>query len=215
MENQFIIALSLVIAYLIGSIATAVWYGRWTRGIDIRDFGSGNAGATNTFRVLGRKAGFIVMFIDILKGCLATSISYFLLDYHIISQPIGLMQIALGVVATVGHIFPLYEKFKGGKGIATLLGMLFGIQWQAALVCLGIFLIILIVTKYVSLGSMLAALSYPLLMIYVTPFKENDQIIIGLGFMIFLMVVITHKKNVRRLLKGEENKTYLFPKKNS
>lgn len=215
MENNFVhILLGILSAYLIGSIPTAIWYGKLQHGIDIRNFGSGNAGATNTFRVLGKKAGFIVMGIDIFKGWAATSL-VFLLNRNgsVATDYIEVFQLLFGVAATVGHIFPVYEKFKGGKGIATLLGMLLSIQIEAALICMIVFFIVLILSKYVSLGSMISALAFPLMLLFIPRFRPDHPIIIVFGFCIFLIVVITHKKNIVRLINGEENKTFLVKKR--
>lgn len=217
MENNFLhIVLGLVAAYLIGSIPTAIWYGKLLHGIDIRHFGSGNAGATNTFRTLGKKAGFIVMAFDIFKGWAATSLVYVLHQRGSLS--LSLVEVFLllfGVAATIGHIFPVYERFKGGKGIATLLGMLLSIQIEAALICMMVFFIVLILSKYVSLGSMISALAFPLMLLFIPRFRPDHPIIIIFGFCIFLIVVITHKKNIVRLINGEENKTFLVKKKSA
>lgn len=213
--GELYIILGAFIAYLMGSFITAIWYGKQYHNIDIRTCGSGNAGATNTFRVLGKRAGTIVMLIDIFKGWLATSLAILLVRYDII-DPIQLdvYKLIYGLAAVTGHIFPIFERFKGGKGIATLLGMVFSIQFEAALVCLAVFLIVLITSKYVSLGSIISTLSFPLMIIFVPRFHTETPIVIVFGFAIFLMVVLTHKKNLKRLFHGEENKTYLIPRKN-
>lgn len=208
---------SLFMSYLIGSIPTSVWVGKSWHGIDIREHGSGNAGATNTFRVLGRKAGIFVMTVDIIKGTLATTLPVFfplLLEYSFTVNDIILLKIGCGVFAVLGHIFPIYAKFKGGKGVATLLGMVIAVNYEAAAICVGVFLIILIITKYVSLGSMLAALVYPIINFFpfMYPDKHFNLTLVIFGFAIFIMVVYTHKKNIKRLLEKNENKTYLFGK---
>lgn len=214
MEVLYII-LGAFVAYLMGSFITAIWYGKHYHNIDIRTCGSGNAGATNTFRVLGKRAGTIVMLIDIFKGWLATSLAVFLVRFDIIDPvQLDVYKLIYGLAAVTGHIFPIFERFKGGKGIATLLGMVFSIQFEAALVCLAVFLIVLISSKYVSLGSIISTLSFPLMLIFVPRFHTETPIIIVFGFAIFLMVVLTHKKNLKRLFHGEENKTYLIPRKN-
>ena len=203
----------VIIAYLLGSLPTAVWLGEAYFGVDIRQHGSGNAGATNTFRVLGKKAGTIVMLVDILKGWTATSLANILyLSDFINGEQLFYYQLMLGVVAVVGHVFPVYVKFKGGKGVATLLGMVLAIQTEVALVCALVFLIVLVISKYVSLGSMLASLAFPLLLM-LPIFKPNDPALIIFGFAIFAVVVLTHQKNIRRLLKGEESKANIQIKK--
>lgn len=195
-----------IAAYLIGSISTAVWLGKAYYGIDIRQHGSGNSGATNTFRVLGKKPGTVVMLIDIFKGWTATSLAGFLVIFNAIS-PDNLIyfQLAMGALAVVGHIFPVYEHFKGGKGVATLLGMMLAIQTEVALMCMVIFVIVLFTSRYVSLGSMIAALAFPILLLLPRFHPENPVLII-FGFILFAVVVLTHRKNINRLLAGEESK---------
>ncbi len=215
MTEILYIILGAIVAYLMGSFITAIWYGKQYHGIDIRTCGSGNAGATNTFRVLGKRAGTIVMLIDIFKGWLATSLAILLVRFDIIDPvQLDVYKLIYGLAAVTGHIFPIFERFKGGKGIATLLGMVFSIQFEAALVCLAVFLIVLIASKYVSLGSIISTLSFPLMIIFIPRFHTETPIVIVFGFAIFLMVVLTHKKNIKRLFHGEENKTYLIPRKN-
>jgi len=210
MTDIVYIILGAIGAYFVGSIPTAVWYGRMNHGIDIRDYGSGNSGATNTFRVLGKKAGTIVMLIDILKGWTATSFAFILLHFNFIEKDnLEVFQLIYGLSAVAGHIFPIYERFKGGKGIATLLGMVFSIQIEAAFVCMAVFFIVLLLSKYVSLGSMISTLSFPLMLLFIPRFRPDDPIVIVFGFMIFLIVVITHQKNIKRLINGEENKTLI------
>lgn len=214
MNDIVYIILGAFIAYLMGSFITAIWYGKQYHNVDIRTCGSGNAGATNTFRVLGKKAGSIVMLIDVFKGWVATSLAVFLVYFNIIEDSqLDIYKLIYGLCAVAGHVFPIFERFKGGKGIATLLGMLFSFQPIAAVVCVCVFLIVLIVTKYVSVGSMLSTLTFPLMIIFVPYFHTKTPVVIVFGFAIFLMVVITHKKNIKRLLKGEENKTYLVKKR--
>jgi glycerol-3-phosphate acyltransferase PlsY len=205
--DELIIILTGIVAYLIGSIPTSIWYGRVYFGIDIREHGSGNAGASNTFRVLGKKAGTVVMLIDVLKGLLAAGLA--LVVFHAGAISFGnviFYKLAFGILAVIGHIFPIYENFKGGKGVATLLGMTIAIDWRVTLICVGVFIITLLISKYISLGSMLATLTFPLLML--TPRFEHDESIVTIyGFVMFVVVVITHRKNIVRLIEGEENKT--------
>jgi acyl phosphate:glycerol-3-phosphate acyltransferase len=201
-----IIAALFIVAYLIGSISTAVWLGKAYYGIDIRQHGSGNSGATNTFRVLGKKPGTAVMLIDIFKGWAATSLAGLLVIFNIIeAQNLVYFQLGLGAIAVVGHIFPVYERFKGGKGVATLLGMMLAIQPEVALLCMIIFIIVLFMSKYVSLGSMIAALAFPILLL-LPRFHPDNPILIIFGFVLFAVVVLTHRKNINRLIAGEESK---------
>jgi glycerol-3-phosphate acyltransferase PlsY len=211
MESWFYITLSSIVAYLIGSFPTAVLYGKIYYGIDIRDHGSGNAGATNTFRVLGKKAGIIVMMIDIFKGWLATQSANFLIYYNLIEESdLVVYKLIFGMAAVFGHIFPIYAGFRGGKGIASLLGMILSIHIEAALICLMVFLVVLFLSKYVSLGSMVAALAFPIIL-FSPRFRpeEHGPLVIAFGFAIFSIVMITHQKNIRRLINGEENKAKL------
>lgn len=211
--NIIWIILSIIVAYLLGSIPSAVWYGLRFHGIDVRKHGSGNAGATNTFRVLGKRAGSIVMLVDILKGLTATMLAFFLIKTHAIDHgQLVEYKLLLGVIAVIGHVFPLYTNFKGGKGVATLLGMVVSIQPWVALSCIVVFLLTLTFSKYVSLSSLLATLAFPLLLM-VPPFKTDEPILIFFGFLMFVVLAITHKKNIVRILNGDENRTYLWAKK--
>lgn len=212
MDVLLIIA-GFVMAYLLGSLPTSVWLGEAYFGIDVRDYGSGNAGATNTFRVLGRKAGTIVMLVDILKGWTATSLALLLYLMNVIPFDDLLMyKLLFGILAVIGHIFPVYVKFKGGKGVATLMGMVLAIHTEAALLCLVIFFVVLLTSKYVSLGSMIAALAFPILLL-LPRFSPDDPMMIVFGFVMFALVVITHQKNIVRLLNGEESRTNILRKK--
>ena len=155
------------------------------------------------------------MLIDVFKGWLGTSCAVLLVYFNVIeTHQLDLYKLIYGLCAVTGHIFPIYERFKGGKGIATLLGMVFSIQFEAALLCVLVFLIVLLASKYVSLGSMVSTLSFPLMLIFIPRFHPESPVITAFGFGIFVMVVLTHKKNLKRLLHGEENKTYLIPRKN-
>lgn len=203
----------VVLAYLFGSIPTAVWFGQAFYGVDVREYGSGNAGATNTFRVLGKKAGAIVMFIDIFKGWTATNLPY-LLDVSIVGDPRSPhfvnFQLALGVIAVLGHLFPVFAGFRGGKGVATLFGMILAIHWPAALCCVTVFVVCLLVTKYVSLSSISAGFTFPISLAFI--FKTPVPSIMWYAVAICTLILITHQKNIERLLKGHESKIYLFKK---
>lgn len=208
MPEVLAIAILGLAAYLIGSLPSSVWVGRAYHGVDVRDHGSGNAGATNTFRVLGTEIGIVVLFLDIVKGITATSLIHFLGSVSLDSEQFVNLKLLFGLLAVVGHIFPVYENFKGGKGIATLFGMLIAIHWVIALACLALFLIVLFSTKYVSLSSILASVSFPILSIFV--FKRDEPLLIAFGIAAALLVVLTHQKNIVRLINGEESKAKLF-----
>lgn len=200
-----------IIAYVIGSIPSSIWIGKSYFGKDVRDFGSGNAGASNTFRVLGKQAGIIVLLLDILKGVTAASLILYMPSVsHGTDQYVNL-QLLFGILSVVGHIFPVFENFNGGKGIATLFGMLIGIHYILAVACVALFIIVLLLTRYVSLSSILATISFPILTIYI--FNRDEPLFIAFGIAAALMVVITHKKNIVRLLNGEETKANLFKSK--
>lgn len=202
--------LLLISAYLLGSIPTAVWIGKYFYKIDVREYGSGNAGATNTFRVLGKRAGIPVLLIDVLKGFAAVHLVCFSEYVAHTNQYINL-QLVLGIASLVGHIFPIFASFRGGKGIATLLGIILAVHPFAALISMGVFLLILLTTSYVSLGSMIAAIVFPLVVIVV--FKVRFPSLIIFSILIAIMVLITHQKNIERLIRREESKAKLIKKK--
>lgn len=195
-------------AYLLGSVPTAVWLGKAIYGIDVRDHGSGNAGATNTFRILGKKAAIPVMLIDIAKGYLASKLIVLIPEFSAGSSTYLYLQIGLGIIAVIGHIYPVFAGFRGGKGIATLFGMILAIHAPTALLCLLIFVVVLLVTHYVSLGSMLAALAYPFLVLFI--FTTVNHTLVFFGILVCFLVFYTHRKNISRLLAGTESKIYLF-----
>jgi glycerol-3-phosphate acyltransferase PlsY len=206
------LAILLILAYLMGSVPTAVWVSKWVFGIDIREHGSGNAGATNTFRILGTKAGCVVMLVDMMKGFLAVKLAFFS-PLTVNSEPFVNLQIFLGLFAVLGHIFPVWADFRGGKGIATLFGMILSIQYGVALSLVLVFLLMLMITRYVSLSSIVASIAFPVLLISI--FSAHAQ---ELSYRLFaiataFLVVFTHHKNISRLFAGNESKVPLFRKK--
>lgn len=211
---ELAIGIGLVLAYLLGSIPSAVWFGKALYGIDVREHGSGNPGATNTFRVLGKRAGTIVMLGDIIKGMAATSVAGILYSLGFVEeQNLVTYKLIFGVVAVIGHIFSIFLNFKGGKGVATLLGMMIAIHYEVALLCIVVFLVTLLVSKYVSLASIIGALSFPALLLLVPRFKTGEPLLIIFGFFLFIIIVWTHHKNIRRMVEGDENKTYIIKSK--
>lgn len=205
-----LLILTVLSAYLLGSIPSSVWYGIGYFGIDVRKHGSGNAGATNTFRVLGKRAGTVVMLIDVLKGWTATEIASLLFYVGTIGETELLMyKILFGIIAIVGHVFPVFVGFKGGKGIATLLGMVLAIHPELASVCITIFILTLLASQYVSLSSILATLSFPILS-WVGLFGHPEPLLIVFGFVMFVLVVFTHQKNIIRLMNGNENRVNIL-----
>ncbi len=194
----------IVFAYLIGSIPTALLISKKYFGIDIREYGSGNMGATNTFRVLGSRYGTIVMVIDILKGVIASSLYELLPFYggHELQRTNFI--IGLGMAAVIGHIFPIFANFKGGKGVATLFGMVLALQPVVALSCVGVFIFVLYLTRYVSLSSILASLMLPICVLWI--WDEGAVIYRIFALLVASMVVFTHQKNIGRLLRGVESR---------
>lgn len=203
------ITLFLFVAYLLGSIPTSIWIGKIFYNIDVREFGSGNAGATNTFRVLGKKAGIPVLIIDILKGTAAVSLS-FLSGFHTNTPFFTNFQIGLGLAALIGHIFPVFAGFRGGKGVATILGVVICITPVSCSVALLVFLAVLFTTRYVSLGSMLAGISYPLILNL--GMHNTDVTLIVFSILTAVLLIITHRKNIVRLLNKQESRVKLYNK---
>ena len=205
---------ALIAAYLFGSIPTAVWIGQAFYGIDVREYGSGNAGATNTFRVLGKKAGIAVMFLDIFKGYTATNLAY-LIGLSVTGSHSSVQfanyQLALGITAVMGHLFPIFAGFRGGKGIATLFGMILAVHFEAAMLCVLVFVMVLLISNYVSLSSILSGFTFPLSIIFV--FQSPIRSVVLYGMCICVLILVTHQKNIERLLKGKESKVNLFKKK--
>lgn len=205
-----LIFIGVILSYLLGSMPTALWVGKAFYGLDIREHGSGNSGATNTFRVLGKKAGTAVLLLDVIKGLTAAS----LVRYFEFIEPGTVrfvnLQLLFGLTSVVGHIFPVYCGFKGGKGIATLFGMVIAIHYLSALAVLFLFVVVLFSTRYVSLSSILAAVAFPLIAIVV--YKNEEPLFVAFGIAAAIMVVMTHQKNIVRLVAGNENKAKLLRK---
>ena len=196
--------LLILLAYLIGSIPTAVWVSKFFFGIDIRDYGSGNSGATNTYRVLGAKCGTIVMIVDMIKAIVAVKLAFFLpyafeSDIYLVN-----MQLGLGLAAVLGHIFPIWADFRGGKGVATLFGMVLGIQPNVALCCVGVFILVLYLTRWVSLSSILASIAFPVFILVI--FNEPEKLYRVFAITVAMLVLLTHQKNIGRLIKGSESR---------
>lgn len=205
----------IILSYLAGSIPTSIICSRLFRGIDIRDYGSGNAGATNAFRVLGWKIGLLVALVDVGKGVFATLvISKLRLAGHpieFLSQDI--VQIIAGMSAIFGHIWTIFAGFKGGKGVGTAAGMLFSLYPVAGVICLAVFVVVLFSFGYVSLASMSAAVSFPIVVILLKNQRGYSDELIYFAVFIALLIVFTHRSNIRRLLKGEENRVPFRRKK--
>ncbi len=210
--------LILVLSYLIGSIPTSIIMGKLMKGIDVRQFGSGNAGGTNAFRVLGWKAGLFVSLFDIAKGVFATAV---ISQIRIDKLPFDnetLVMVLAGLCAILGHTFTIFAGFKGGKGVAAGAGMIIGLYPSAFLFCLLVFTLVLVSTGIVSISSMTAAVSLPFIML-ISNRLSGGQIDAGLiifSFIIPLFIIYTHRTNIKRLINGEErsfDKIRLFRRK--
>ncbi len=207
-----------LLAYLIGSIPTSVWIGKLFYGIDVRDYGSQNAGATNTFRVLGKKAAIPVLIFDVFKGWAAVNLVYLdqllPVDYphldHQTSEFI-LVKVILGLFAILGHLYPVFAGFRGGKGVATLFGMVIGLQSIAAGLSFSVFLIVFGISNYVSLGAITASLFFSFYVIVLA--REDRTAMIVFSLLQLSILLLTHRKNIVRLKQGTENKIYLRKKK--
>lgn len=210
----------VLLAYLLGSIPTAVWIGKFVKGVDIREHGSGNAGATNTFRMLGWKAGTMVLLIDFSKGFVA---AYFIsqIGFAIGEMPetVGgwnlevFMRIIAGTSAVLGHMFPLYAGFNGGKGVITAAGMLYGIEPVSISLALGLFVIVLLVSRFVSLASIVASFSYPVFLLIIRYFFQNEDIdgsLMVFSSVVALTIIFQHRGNIKRLLNGTESRIKSF-----
>ncbi|KPL19996.1 MAG: hypothetical protein AMJ92_00690 [candidate division Zixibacteria bacterium SM23_81] len=201
------LALALVVSYLLGSIPISVWLGKATRGIDIREHGSGNAGATNAFRVLGLKAGLLVLVLDMAKGLLAVLLVSKIAEPSCTTD-INMIRVLTGGCAIVGHIFSIFLSFRGGKGVGTGAGVLFALAPIITLCVLILWIIIVVITRYISLASMAAAVCVPVLMAFEKLALGSDpgRALISFGAVLAIVVLISHHANIRRLLAGTENK---------
>lgn len=205
MNEYLLLIAGGVVAYLMGSFSSAVWIGKWFYNTDVREHGSGNAGATNTIRVLGTRAGVIVMAIDIVKAWGAVMLAHlFAINTWTEAQLVD-YKIVVGSLAVLGHVFPVFTGFKGGKGVASLVGVIIALfSPYIFLLVLAWFLTVFILTRYVSLASVTASIFFAVLAIFI--FHEQNTYLIILAALIAVFVPLTHHKNIKRLLKGEENK---------
>jgi glycerol-3-phosphate acyltransferase PlsY len=209
MNSYFLLIILVSGAYLLGSVATAVWVGKIFFGIDVREHGSGNAGATNTMRVLGIKAGIPVIIVDIFKGWLAVQLVHLNSLYAPATDGWYSIQLILGGAAVLGHVYPVFAGFRGGKGVATLFGVVLAVHALATLGAVAVFLITLFASHYVSLSSILAGISFPLFTFLVPGTRSAAEIIFS--FAVALLLVYTHRQNIQRLAHGKESKaTFLF-----
>jgi glycerol-3-phosphate acyltransferase PlsY len=194
---------------MLGSIPFSVWIGKLFFNTDVREKGSGNAGATNTIRVLGWKAGIPVLLLDVFKGWLAVNLIYLLPPESISANHFYYLAVALALAAVLGHVYPLFAGFRGGKGVATLLGVGLALFPLCGLTAVGMFLLIFLLSGYVSLGSMLTAVAFPFLSYFV--FGNTAIPLIALSVAVAVFVPFTHIKNIKRLLNGTESR-FLYRK---
>ena len=210
---------TIVLSYFLGAIPTSIWVGKLTHSVDIRHHGSGNAGATNTFRILGWKAGSVVALIDLVKGFTA---AYVLssLGYAIAGSPelmfgaeaFTIFQLIAGTIAVLGHMYPVFASFNGGKGVITAAGMLLAIEPLSISITLVVFLAVMFSTRYVSVASITGAIVYPLLLI-ILRFQFNMDIantLIVVTAAIGLFIIFKHRSNIKRLMEGNENRISSF-----
>lgn len=209
------IILFVLLAYVTGAFPSAVWVGKTFYKTDVREYGSGNAGATNTFRVLGKGAGIPVLFMDIFKGWLAVYYVHFISNVTELSPELFFEnQLAFGIAAVIGHLFPVYTGFRGGKGIATLLGLLVGLNPIAAIVSIIVFVIVFLISKYVSLGSILASVVFPVVVFFILDQEDVNSSLELFSIFVPILTLITHQKNIERLIRGEETKVIFGKNKN-
>lgn len=196
-----------LLAYLLGSIPTAVWVGKSWYGKDVREHGSKNAGATNTFRVLGKKPGIFVLSVDIIKGFIAVMLPVILSNWFVFQADLVHLKIVAAICVVLGHVFPLYANFNGGKGVATSLGVIIALNPIAAGVAMVVFLTVFIATNFVSLGSICAALTFPSMLFIL---GVESMALKVFSMILAAVVIFAHRQNIQRLLAGEENKMNLF-----
>lgn len=208
--NILLAALAGILAYLLGSIPSAVWIGKQFHNIDVREHGSGNAGTTNVMRVLGWKTGIPVLLVDVIKGWVATMLPVF---FHLAEPGSALLinlQIATGILSITGHILPVFAGFRGGKGVATIFGVFLALQPILTACSIGVFFFILLITGIVSISSMIAGLSFPVLLFL---FFETPSLLFKIfAVLVSIALIATHRKNISRLLKGEEKKLFSYRK---
>jgi len=212
--TYYTIATMIVIAYLLGSIPSAVWIGKKYYGVDIREKGSKNAGTTNMLRVLGARAAIPVFALDVLKGFVAVTIVDLIKYDSLFADGANenwfyILRFAAVFAAVLGHIFPIFAGFRGGKGVATLVGAVMGVNAPLVLLCFGIWFLVLMFTHYVSLASMTAGCCFPILTL-ISPKVNYLWPFVVFSFVIAILLLYTHRKNIERLRAGTESKIYIW-----
>ncbi len=191
---------AFLIAYLLGSIPSAVWLGKWFHGIDVREHGSKNAGATNSFRVLGKRTGIMVLVLDVSKGVLTMLVSLLLLE----QTGSMIYQMVSAGICVLGHVFPVFANFRGGKGVATSLGVFLGLNPYTAVTCILVFILVFIASRYVSLSSITAAFLLPFISFFI--YHQEALEFLYFNIILSLIVILAHHKNIKRLIAGEEQR---------
>jgi glycerol-3-phosphate acyltransferase PlsY len=192
--------LAFLVSYLLGSIPSAVWLGKWLHGMDVREHGSKNAGATNSFRVLGKRTGIMVLLLDVSKGVLSMMVCRFILCD---TESMLYQMIAAGI-CVLGHIFPVFAGFRGGKGVATSLGVFLGLNPLTAVTCMVVFLVVFLISRYVSLSSITAAFLLPFISFFI--YHQEAREVLYFNIILSLIVILAHHKNIKRLIAGEEQR---------
>lgn len=200
----YYIILFSILSYLLGSFSSALWYGKWFYKTDVRKLGSKNAGATNTLRTLGYKAAIPVFLTDILKSFVSVELVRLIPNLVPATELYYQLMILFGVCSVIGHIFPLYSGFKGGKGVASMLGVVLAIHPLAAVLSLTVFLIIFIFSKIVSISSLLTSIAFPIIVFILE--KNISLTLTMFSVSACIIIILTHVKNIKRLVKGEEKK---------
>ena len=190
------------LAYLLGSVPSSVWLGKAFKGVDLREHGSGNAGATNAFRVLGKPIGTAVLLFDMCKGYLAVQLAFLQHTFLPGTENWMLLRIGLGLLAVTGHIFPVFARFRGGKGVATMTGVALALHPYAALAAMGVYLLVFLIGRISALSSLIAVLTYPVWIIWV--FRSDSLSLRLFSLFVVILVLITHRSNILRLIRGEE-----------
>ena len=208
---HFYLALEIILAYVIGSIPSAVWVGKLFYHTDVREHGSGNAGATNVIRVLGYKAGIPVLLIDVFKGFAAVQVIFLFPHPGLSDDFITYVRICMAFAAVLGHVFPVFAGFKGGKGVGTLAGAAIALYPIALLIEIGLFVGTIVITRFVSFSSVLCGICFPFIVIFIT--GEHHAGLIILSIVVAIFIPLTHLKNIKRLIRGEENKFEFSGKK--
>ena len=203
---MIMVIVAVCLAYLLGSLPWSVWLGKVFKGIDLREHGSGNAGATNAFRVLGKPIGITVLILDMLKGYAAVNLVFLQNEFEPHTELWMIFRIALGLVAILGHIFPVFAGFRGGKGVATMTGIGLAVQAFSTLAAMAVYLLVFLGFRISALGSLLAAISYPIWVIWI--FKTEYLSLKIFSVFVVVLVLITHRSNIRRLFQGEEKSLF-------